>query len=146
MVFKKMCFSQSWCLWNNRTNQPLFVRPKLTHSRGKSMILAKELNNGNIGYFWMWAVPTEMSQFAATNGVCVRHFFQLESTPTRSLTFRYLISCSFIYRHFIRIIGQIDPFSTDWNWPEIWSKQVRFLSVPIPNWICRSSEFRRHQS
>ena len=30
MVFKKMCFSQSWYLWNNRTNHPLFVKLEST--------------------------------------------------------------------------------------------------------------------
>jgi hypothetical protein len=39
-------------IWNNRTNQPLFVGLKLTpHCKGKSIKYNAELNTGNIGYF-----------------------------------------------------------------------------------------------
>ena len=46
--------------WDNRTNQTLSVRLKLTpFGRCKSMVLNKELYDGNIGYFWMCVVPME---------------------------------------------------------------------------------------
>ncbi len=52
----------------------------------------KELNNSNIGYFWRRLVPTEMSQFTATNRVCRQRFFQaMERSPINDLELRSLI-------------------------------------------------------
>lgn len=41
----------------------------------KLMKRTKELNNSKIGYFWRLLVPTEMSEFTATNRVCRQRFF-----------------------------------------------------------------------
>ena len=37
-----------------------------------------ELSYGNVGYVWMWVVPTKRRQFAAPNRVCRKRFFHLK--------------------------------------------------------------------